>query len=121
MGKAENKFVPRFEDIWLAFFYLGLWLYIAFAEIFLMPAYKSMMHAAGKEMWEVIVLTNSWVEPAFWLSVVSLPLMAVLARRGTLSSVWLKGGLSLLFVTAIVLAVGMTSAWLEAIVNMPRG
>ena len=107
----------RFQNIWLAVFFVALWLDVFFLEVFVVPSYWQLKSVTGGAIDPLVAVALKVAEPVFWTSVVSLLAYAILRWRvrGELPGQWVKIYWSLLFVAVLMLAATLTSTVLELV------
>jgi len=100
-----------FQNIWLCIFYVALWLYVFFIEVFVVPSYWQLKSVTGGAIGPLVAIALKVAEPVFWTSIASLLAFAVLRwrLRGELSGPWVKAYWSLLFMAVLLLAATLTS------------
>jgi len=101
----------RFQNIWLAVFFMALWVDVFFLEVFVVPSYWQLKSVTGAAIGPLVAVALKVAEPVFWTSIASLLAFAVLRWRvrGELSGQWVKVYWSLLFIAVLLLAATLTS------------
>jgi len=101
----------RFQNIWLAVFFVALWLDVFFLEVFVVPSYWQLKSVTGGAIGPLVAVALKVAEPVFWTSMASLLAFAILRwrLRSEVPGHWVKIYLSLLFLAVLLLAATLIS------------
>lgn len=122
-----------FQNFWIGFMFLYLWIMAFAMRVLLIPTHMKIMASRGNVANVLLLSVLYLLNPIFYMTLLCLLIMGLTIvqiskdpdtgkKKITFkksATIWRKALMSILILTVIYLNIGLSSAWLEAIIYYP--